>query len=64
MRNDECAKLFSDYVKKSADQHAFIEERKLDRKRRKQNCATLQIIDGFESNAEICYSKNILDREV
>ena len=62
MRNDECTKLFYDYVKKCAYQHALIEEPKLNRKRRKPNSATLQIIDGFESNAEICYSENILDK--
>ena len=47
MRNDECAKLFCDYVKKCA----FIEKPKLDQKMRKPNYATLQIIDDFKSNA-------------
>ena len=62
MRNDEFAKLYFDYLTKCASQHTLIEESKLDRKRRKPNYATLQIIDGFESNAEIWYSENILDK--
>ena len=63
MRNNECAKLLYDYVKKCAYQHALISKcTKLDRKRRNPNYAALQIIDGFERNAEISYSENILDK--